>query len=228
MNPTIKKILIIGSILILPAVFYLVLISGRHRVHSLDIYGPKETIVDTATSLTDTLYHTIGPFRLISHTGDTVTETLTRGKIYVADFFFATCRSICPKMTAQLMRVQDKFARNPDILILSHTVDPVNDTPENLRQYAARHRALKNKWFFLTGDKKEIYELARKRYFLPVEDGDGGEHDFIHSEKFVLVDPQGRIRGYYNGTDRQEVDRLMDEIKVLLFEMKAQKKADKS
>ncbi|MBL7929558.1 MAG: SCO family protein [Bacteroidia bacterium] len=227
MNPLLKKILIIGSILLLPSLFYLVLITGKNKVKPLEIYGPKEVSLNPETGKTDTVYHTIHPFRLIAHTGDSVTQELVRNKIFVTDFFFATCKSICPKMSNQLMRVQDKFAKNKNVLILSHSVDPQNDTPENLRQYSMKYRALKDKWYFLTGDKKQIYDLARHSYYLPVMDGDGGDHDFIHSEQFVLVDNHGRIRGFYDGTSRNEVDKLMEEIKVLLFEMKEEKSAEK-
>lgn len=224
MNPHLKKILIVGSILLLPSIFYLILITGKNQVKTLEIYGPKEAVFNPATGKADTVYHTIRPFRLLSHTGDTVTEDLVRNKIFVSDFFFATCKTICPKMSAQLMRVQDKFAREKNVILLSHTVDPDNDTPENLRNYALKYRALKGKWYFLTGDKKQIYDLARHSYYLPVMDGDGGEHDFIHSEQFVLADHHGRIRGFYDGTSRNDVDRLMDEIKVLLFEMKEEQR----
>jgi protein SCO1/2 len=225
MSPLLKKILIVGSILLLPSIFYLVLITGKNNVKTLEIFGPKEVVINTKTGKPDTVYHTIHPFQLIAHTGDTVTEAFVKGKIFVTDFFFATCKTICPKMSTQLMRVQDKFSQDKNVLILSHTVDPVNDTPEMLRQYAVNYRALKNKWYFLTGDKKQIYDLARHSYYLPVAEGDGGEHDFIHSEQLVLIDTQGRIRGYYDGTSRNEVDKLMDEIKVLLYELK-QKKED--
>lgn len=167
--------------------------------------------------------HRIKSFTLIDQDGKKVTEKIVEGKVYVTDFFFTTCGSICPKMTSQLERVQREFKDEKNFLILSHTVLPETDTAEVLKLYAEQHGADPKKWIFLTGDKKEIYRLARKSYFLVKEAvegevGDGGESDFIHTQNFVLVDAKGRIRGYYDGTSKEEVDKMMEDIRLVLIE----------
>ena len=159
-------------------------------------------------------------FKLISQTGEIVTQKNLAGKIYVADFFFTRCPSICPVMTSELTRVAKVFADNPDIKIISHTVDPEYDTVEVLRDYAAKYNADPDQWYFVTGEKKEIYDLARKGYFIAAKEGDTGPVDFIHSQRFILVDKEKRIRGYYDGTDKKDVDRLIAEIGVLLINKK--------
>ncbi len=212
-----RKILIVGGILLLPCIFYLLLIRGEHKYRSLDIYGPKHAATGTAGG-TDTVYHSIPDFTLIDQQGGTLTADRFRGHIVVADFFFATCRTICPDMSTQLRRVQNAYADDPEVLILSHSVDPVRDTAEALLEYSRRYDAMEGKWYFATGDKKAIYDLARKSYFITAVEGDGGPGDFIHSEMFVLLDKESRIRGYYDGTDPFEVNRLIDEIDVLRME----------
>lgn len=174
----------------------------------LPTIGPK-----TAKAEGDTVYHTIAPFSFTNQYGETVSQKTTDGKIYVADFFFATCQNICPAMSTQLTRLQDSI-RNDDILILSHTVNPAHDTLEVLLEYAGRYKAIKDKWHFLTGDKKDINQLAEKSYFVTATD-DGTPEGFVHSEKFLLVDKQGRLRGVYDGTDSLQVDRLIKDIKIL-------------
>lgn len=167
--------------------------------------------------------HRISAFNLINQDGENVTEKIIEGKVFVTDFFFTTCGSICPKMTSQLERVQEEFKNEKNFLILSHTVLPETDTAEVLKMYADQHGADPKKWIFLTGDKKEIYRLARKSYFMVKEaaegeEGDGGESDFIHTQNFVLVDAKGRIRGYYDGTSAEEVDRMMEDARLVLEE----------
>lgn len=163
--------------------------------------------------------HRIGDFAFLDQEGDTITKKNVEGKIYVTDYFFTTCPTICPKMTAQLERVQEKFKNDPDVLILSHTVHPENDTVEVMARYAKSHGAIPKKWFFLTGEKEELYKLARQSYFVlkPAEVGEVGDagSDFIHTNNFVLVDQKGRIRGYYDGTSPKEVDQLMEDIQKL-------------
>ena len=121
-------------------------------------------------------------------------------------------------MSNQLMRVQHEFKDDNNIMILSHTVDPEHDTPAVLAEYAKKHNAIQGKWYFVTGDKKKLYDLARNSYFITAMDGDGGPDDFIHSEQFVLIDKDKRIRGFYDGTDYNEITRLIDEVKVLRLE----------
>lgn len=136
--------------------------------------------------------------------------------ITVVDFFFTSCPSICPIMSKEMERVDDAFRNEPGVQIFSISIDPEYDTPEILAAYAEEHEATPGKWHFLTGDKAKIYDLARCGFILPTLDGKGVAEDFVHSDKFVLVDRQGRIRGYYSGTNRDEVDRLILEIKILL------------
>lgn len=217
-----KRVLIVAGILIIPSVFYLALRTGKNNYKHLEIFGPKEVAATTTNNVPDTIYHKIGEFSLTDHYGRTITKNLVENKIYVADFFFATCKTICPKMSTQMERVQDKFKDDNDVLMISHTVNPENDSVSVLFDYAQKHHAIKDKWYFLTGDKKQIYDLARNSYFITAMKGNGGPDDFIHSEQFVLIDKEGRIRGFYDGTDRAEVNRLIEEIEVLQWEYRKQ------
>lgn len=164
---------------------------------------------------TDTIYHAIQPFSFINQFHDTVTEKVIENKIYVADFFFATCQSICPKMSSQLVHVQNAFKNDKDVIILSHTVNPSHDTAEVLNGYAQSYGAIKNKWHFLTGNKKTIYDLARYSYLVNALEEDGSAEGFLHSELFILVDKQKRIRGFYDGTDSVAVVKLISDITLL-------------
>ncbi|MFT5970596.1 MAG: protein SCO1/2, partial [Flavobacteriales bacterium] len=150
--------------------------------------------------------------------GDTITEAITEGKIYVVDFFFTTCPNLCPRMTEQFYRVQEQFKNDAEILLLSHSVFPNHDTVEVLAKYARENRIDSEKWHLLTGEKKQIYELARKSYFAVTTSGDGGKEDFIHTENFVLVDKEKRLRGFYDGTSKEEVNQLMFDIRKLKAE----------
>ncbi len=172
----------------------------------------------------DTVYHVIPPFKLQAHTGNEVSNQSMAGNIYIADFFFTTCPSICPVMSKHLTRVQNAFEKEKDVKILSFTVDPKRDTINALAAYARKFGADTSKWLFVTGDKKDIYSLAREGFFLSTSEGDGGEEDFIHSPKFVLVDKKGMIRGYYDGTDTVEVKRLMRDVVNLIVENEKKKK----
>mgnify|MGYP001552967912 CR=1 FL=1 len=164
--------------------------------------------------------HIIGSFAFLNQFRDTIDNSTVDGKVYVADFFFTTCPGICIAMSKQLQRVQKRFAENEDFLILSHTVWPEVDTPEVLFEYAQKYDAIKGKWHFLTGPKEDLYSLARKSYFTlkPAavgEKGDG-DSDFIHTSNMVLVDRKGQIRGYYDGTNPEEVDDLIEDAQRLL------------
>ena len=139
-------------------------------------------------------------------------------KIYVADFFFTTCPSICPKMTENMGLIQENIKTDNQVLLLSFSVTPEIDSVQQLKRYAIEKGVIDSKWNLLTGDKKEIYELARKSYLAVKSNGDGGEHDMIHTENFILVDPEKRIRGFYDGTDTNAMDELLSDIKVLQME----------
>lgn len=178
----------------------------------LPIIGEKQL---AGAEAKDTIYHTIQPFAFINQYNDTVSEKTIENKIYVTDFFFASCQSICPKMSSQLVHVQEAYKNDNDVLILSHTVNPSNDTVEVLNGYAQTYGAMKNKWHFLTGNKKEIYDMARYSYLVNALEDDGTAEGFLHSELFILVDAKKRIRGMYDGTDSVAVVKLISDIKLL-------------
>ncbi len=214
-NKTLKKLLILLGILSFPSLLYVFLSVGNTNFIHLQYYGEK----DLAENGKDTMYHTIAPFSFVNQDGITITDKNYEGKIYVADYFFTTCKTICPKMTTELIRVQQKFAyTNGLIQILSHTVDPENDSVPVLKSYAEMVHADTKTWNFVTGDKKALYEMARKSYLLNATEGDGGPDDFVHSELFILVDKEKHIRGIYDGTDIKAVSNLMEDIKVLMAE----------
>lgn len=187
----------------------------------LKIYSPKDLNPELVDEDQRDIYknHRIRDFRLVNQDGDSVTDSFLKDKIYVADFFFTTCPTICPVMSNELERVQEAFEGDLGIQIVSHTVQPEYDSPEILKEYAALHKANLNQWTFLTGDKSEIYSLARKSYFAVTTEGDGGISDFIHTENFVLVDKKKRIRGFYDGTSADDVNRLIKDIKILKDEV---------
>ncbi|WP_317899471.1 SCO family protein [Aurantibacillus circumpalustris] len=178
----------------------------------LPVYGEKKISTDEKK---DTLYHTIGEFNLINQYDETVSKETVKNKIYVANFFFATCQSICPEMSTNLTDVQKAFADDDSLLILSHSVNPLHDTVEVLMDYASTYKASKNKWHLLTGDKKHIYDLAKTSYLVNAFEDDGSPEGFLHSELFLLIDKKGRMRGMYDGTDKAQVQKLIEDIRLL-------------
>ena len=160
-------------------------------------------------------YHTIADFSLINQNGKTVTQDTYNDKIYVADFFFTTCQTICPIMTDHMVILQNKLKHDPDVMLLSHTVTPKIDSVAQLKRYALNKGVLDTKWNLVTGDKKEIYELARKSYLAVKSYGDGGDYNMIHTENFILVDQKKRIRGYYDGTLEEDIELLLSDIDIL-------------
>ncbi len=184
----------------------------------LPIYNPSDInpkLVDK--SLQDTKEnHTVLDFSLINQNGKIITQEDYKNKVYVVDFFFTSCTSICPLMTNNLLRVQQEVLNTNDIMFLSLSVTPEIDSVPVLRKYATDKGIIDGKWNVTTGDKKHIYELARKSYFAVVEQGDGGLQDFIHTPNFILVDKKKQIRGIYDGTNAAEIERLLQDIKVLM------------
>lgn len=178
----------------------------------MPVMGPK------TTQGSDTLYHTIGSFAFKNQFGETISNETVKGKIYVADFFFTTCQSICPEMSKNLVDVQKAFEKDDSVLILSHSVNPMHDTVEVLNAYSSKYNAKKNKWHLLTGDKKTIYDLARESYLVNALEDDGTPEGFLHSELFILIDTKGRIRGMFDGTDKAEVNKLIEQIRLLKTE----------
>jgi protein SCO1 len=217
MSSSAKQVLLLILILILPALIYVFLSTGNHNIKTLPIFGIKQAFEKEVDGkiIVDTNYHTIPNFSFLNQYGDTISQKVLDDKITVVDFFFTTCKSICPKMSDQLAVVQEKFRNDTAIIILSHTVNPAYDNVDIMAEYAKEYGAITGKWHFLTGSKKEIYDMARFGYYITALDGDGGEHDFIHSEKLVLVDRYKRIRGYYDGTSPEEVIKLIEDIKLL-------------
>ena len=183
---------------------------------SLPIYQPAEVnakLVDTSI-VHKIKYHTISDFNLINQNGDTITQDFYNDKIYVADFFFTTCQSICPIMTKNMKEIQEKLINDKEILLLSHSVTPEIDSVGQLKKYAIANEINDDKWNLVTGDKKQIYNLARKSY-LAVEDSEFGDFDMIHTENFMLIDKKRQIRGFYDGTDKNEIIRLLSDIEIL-------------
>lgn len=154
-------------------------------------------------------------FSLIDQNGETITQEDYEGKIYVADFFFTRCMTICPIMTTNMEKLQTEFLKDDDVMFLSHSVTPDIDSVSVLRAYADKKGVIDAKWHITTGDKAHIYELARKSYFAVLDEGDGGLQDFIHTENFVLIDKKRQIRGYYDGTDIEDMERLISDINLL-------------
>ncbi len=187
---------------------------------TLPIYNPADVnpeLVDSTVQY-KSKYHTIADFSFVNQNGDTITQKNYEGKIYVADFFFTTCGSICPKMTTNLADVQKAVLNNPKVMLLSHTVFPEVDSIPVLKAYAIKHGVVDSKWNLVTGDKKEIYTMARKSY-LAVKLGRPDQlYDMVHTENFVLVDQKRRVRGFYDGTNKEDVKRLLDDIDFLCKE----------
>ena len=183
----------------------------------LPIYQPAEVSFELVDSSLQHIkkYHKIANFSLTNQNGNRISQRDYQGKIYVADFFFTTCPSICPIMTNNMAYIQSKIMDDPQVKLLSFSVTPEIDSVPQLKKYALEKGVNDKKWNLLTGDKKEIYTLARKSYFVVKEDGDGGPHDMIHTENFVLVDPEKRIRGYYDGTDKAAMENLLADLKTL-------------
>jgi protein SCO1/2 len=185
---------------------------------SLPIFNPADVnpeLVDTTVQYIANK-HRIADFSFTNQNGKTITQKDYEGKIYVADFFFTTCGSICPKMTSNLVVVQKEFLHNPKVMLLSHSVLPDIDDVPILKAYAERNGVIDSKWNLVTGDKKAIYTMARKSY-LAVKQGKPNElYDMVHTENFVLIDAKKRVRGFYDGTKKEEITRLINDINWLL------------
>jgi len=209
-----KRILIVLGILFLPCVFYLVLIQGENHFKQLEIYGPKEALANG-----DTIYHTIPSFSFVNQEGKVISDKDLEGKIFVANFFFATCPTICPKMNYNVKGLTEKYGKNDQVKFLSFTVDPEKDSVQALAAYAKELGADNNSWWFLTGNKDSIYSLSRDGFMLPAAGGKTAA-DFFHSQDLLLIDKEKRIRGIYDGLDESDVKKLNDEIEVLEHEYK--------
>lgn len=160
-------------------------------------------------------YHKIADFSLINQNGKTITQNDYKDKIYVADFFFTTCQTICPIMTDHMVDIQKAIINDDDILLLSHSVTPEIDSVAQLKRYAVKKGVNDTKWNLVTGNKKDIYRLARKSYLAVKDSGNGGPFDMVHTENFMLIDKKRQIRGFYDGTNTDEIDRLLNDIEIL-------------
>ena len=210
------SLLIISVIII--SIFYSILKPKK----VLPIYQPTQV----STELVDSTiqhkkkYHKIADFSLINQNGETITQDNYKDKIYVADFFFTTCKTICPIMTKNMHIIQKNIITDNEVMLLSHSVTPEIDTVAQLNRYAKEKHVNSSKWNLVTGDKKQIYELARKSYLAVKDDGDGGLFDMVHTENFMLIDKKRQIRGFYDGTNLEDINRLLDDIAILKEEYK--------
>jgi protein SCO1 len=184
-------------------------LAGCVKEKPLPIYGERDF------NGKDTIYHTIPRFSLVNQDSLVINNDTFKNKIYVADFFFTTCPDICPKMKTQMLRVYEKFESDPDVLLLSHTIDPEHDNVKVLREYGEAFGVNSKKWHFVTGPMDSIYQLAEKGYFSRAAKDPTAAGGFLHNGAFVLVDKQQRIRGQYDGTKEEPVDRLMKDIERL-------------
>lgn len=184
----------------------------------LPVYNPSELdrrLVDESIQRQGRNHRTL-PFALLNQYGDIITEKNLEGKIYVADFFFTTCPGICKDMAVQKRRLQTVLKDDDQFVLVSHSVTPEIDSVPVMKEYAELQGAIRGKWHLLTGDKSQIYKLARQSYFAVLDEGgNGDENDFIHTENFILIDPQKRIRGFYDGTSEEDVNRLIEDIELL-------------
>ena len=184
----------------------------------LPVYNPSDLnpeLVDKSMQQVNENY-TVADFNLINQNGEQVTQDDYQNNIYVTDFFFTRCLGICPIMTNNMEKLQEEFINNDDIKFLSISVTPIADSIPVLREYADNKGVIDSKWNITTGNKKHIYELARKSYFATSSKGDGDMQDFIHSTNFILIDKEKQIRGIYDGTNDDEIDRIIHDIKILL------------
>jgi len=200
------------ALIFIPILYFLVKPKSK-----LPVYNP----VDVNPRLVDDSVkhinkdHKVADFVLTNQNGKTITEDNFEDKIYVADFFFTRCQTICPVMAVNMAELQEYFKNDEEIKFLSHSVTPIMDSVPTLRAYATKKGAIDGKWEITTGDKKHIYDLARKSYFAVLDEGDGGDQDFIHTEQFILIDKKKQIRGFYDGTDKNEMKRIIKDIEIL-------------
>lgn len=183
----------------------------------LPIYQPSRVNVEMVDSTIQHIskYHHIADFSLVDQNGRTITQDDYKDKIYVADFFFTTCQTICPIMTDHMVQIQKEIINDDEVMLLSHSVTPQIDGVAQLKTYALEKGVNDKKWNLVTGDKKQIYELARKSYLAVKTDGNGDKYDMIHTENFMLIDKKRQIRGYYDGTNQEDIERLLEDIKIL-------------
>ncbi|MBE7176237.1 MAG: SCO family protein [Mucilaginibacter polytrichastri] len=199
---------------------FLAACSSNDNERKLPIYGERTAVKTTVDGKekTDTLYQTIPSFRFADQDGDTTTNQTFEGKVYVADFFFTSCPSICPIMSRNMKTLYDTFKDNDQVRFLSHSIDPRHDSVPALKEYAQKLGVNDRRWLFVTGPKEVIYPLAEKNYLVAVNEDGKAPGGFVHQGYFVLVDKKKRIRGAYDGTDKTQVQKLGEDIGLLLSE----------
>ena len=209
--PTLRFLVVFSIVGI--SVFYQ-LMSQEER---LKIYNP----IDINPRLVDISVknlkknHTISDFELTNQNGKKITNTTYENKIYIADFFFTRCQTICISMAYNMSELQEYYKNDNDIMFLSHSVTPTIDSVSVLKEYAIKKGVIDEKWNITTGSKSHIYDLARKNYFAVLDEGSGDENDFIHTEQFVLIDKERRIRGFYDGTEKEDMNKIKKDITIL-------------
>jgi protein SCO1/2 len=214
---TFVKYLGLITLLLGPVLFLVFFAKGQHKFKTLPYFGPKElNYLPNGTA--DTIYHILPAFEFTNQFGEQFRSETLDGKILIADFFFSTCPTICPNMTNNMaslqLKLKDRHFR--DVHMLSFTVNPEEDTPKVLLNYAEKHEANLDRWTFLTGNKDQIYELGVKGFLLPAQEDALAPGGFLHSEYFVLVDANRHLRGFYDGTDVNEMTRLLNDVRMLI------------
>ncbi|HEY1023725.1 MAG TPA: SCO family protein [Sphingobacteriaceae bacterium] len=220
---SLTKVLILATLLAVPGfLYYLLQEKGKNRYKTLAIYGDKKVASTFHTrrgrKIPDTLYHTIRDFKLVNQLGDTVRFPSDSSKVTIVNFFYTSCPSFCAKMNTEMKRLHERFDRNRLLHFVSITVDPERDNPEVLGRYARSFDAKGGEWDMLTGDTDLIYDLARKDFLVDALHDTTKTDGFIHSPMLILVDSHKRIRGFYDTGRKESIDRLTDEIKVLITE----------
>lgn len=202
------------------SVAVLFLSACNSKPQKLPILGNREAVTKTVNGkeVTDTLYHQIPDFEFVNQDSAKITQKDFEGKIYIADFFFTTCPTICPKMKTQMLRIYEKYKDNPKVGILSHSIDPRHDTPAVLREFMNNLGIKSKMWQMVTGDKAKIFEIGQKSYMVSATDDPTQPGGVVHSGAFILVDKNRHIRGIYDGTEPTKVDRLMIDMEILLNE----------
>jgi protein SCO1 len=205
---------------LVPSLLYLLLSTGTNNFKPLPYMGPKKVVEveKDGRIVEDTIYHTIPPFEFIDQNGQLFSSKALEDKIYVANFFFATCPTICPKMSTNMLQVQDRFQDRDDFRLLSFTVNPEHDTPEVLKEYAEKVHATDGVWTFLTGNKDSIYSVGFNGYFVSAQKDSIAPGGFLHSSNLMLIDGEGRLRRVFDGTSVSETNDLFDAIDILLVE----------
>ena len=211
--------LAVFSVVVIPIFYQLLKVDEKLKIYNPADVNPR--LVDFSMKHI-TKDHTIADFELTNQNGEKITNKNYKDKIYVADFFFTRCQTICIAMAYNMSELQNLYKKDTEIMFLSHSVTPEIDSVTVLKEYADRKGVIDGKWNITTGAKTHIYELARKSYFAVLDEGNGDENDFIHTEQFVLVDKEKRIRGYYDGTEKEDMDKLKEDIVLLKEEYASQ------